>query len=134
MTRPANGDEWACFAEVLYHRKDYASAARFWAKCFEVDARIATDPDAQRGFTAACAAALAGAEWHDRALAWLRAELDANAATLASAAPAVAGRMRHWKVDRDLASVRDVDGLSEEWRALWADVDALLRRAEEASK
>jgi hypothetical protein len=30
--------------------------------------------------------------------------------------------------------VRDVDGLSEEWRALWAAVDALLRRAEEASK
>jgi len=131
---PASADEWAVFAEILYLRKDYASAVRFYAKCFETDPRLAADIDAAHRYIAGCCAALAGREWHDQAVAWLRAELEANAALLATAPPAVAWRMRHWKSDRDLAAVRDSGALPGEWRRLWVDVNALLARAEEASK
>ncbi len=135
--RPASGQEWVSFAEILYHRKDYVSAVRFYAKGFEADPCVTADLHAQQRLLAACCAALAGKEWHGQALAWLRADLDANAAALASdasAAPAVADRIRQWKSHRDLAGVRDFGALPEEWRALWSDVDALLARAKGGSK
>ena len=44
--------------------------------------------------------------------------------------------LQHWKEDGDLAGIRDPEALAklpaEEqrvWRALWADVDALLQKA-----
>jgi hypothetical protein len=43
--------------------------------------------------------------------------------------------LRHWKEAPDLAGVRDADALDklpqrehDDWRKLWADVDALLQK------
>jgi hypothetical protein len=43
--------------------------------------------------------------------------------------------MRHWRIEGDLAGVRDKDALARladeervQWERLWSDVDALLRR------
>ena len=35
----------------------------------------------------------------------------------------------HWKQDKDLASIRDAKDLPTEFKALWAEVDALLKEA-----
>ena len=47
--------------------------------------------------------------------------------------------LQHWKVDPDLAGVRDAAALAKlpeaerkEWRTLWAEVDRLLKRAGQA--
>jgi hypothetical protein len=105
-------------------------------------------------YNAACAAALAAAgagkdappsdadraRLRGKALGWLRAEFDAWAKALDGgdprARPAFASILQHWKVDPDLASLRDANALAKlpeaerkDWQALWADVDALLKRA-----
>jgi tetratricopeptide (TPR) repeat protein len=86
-------------------------------------------------YNAACASALLYDKLQAECLAWLRADLTAWESILASGdAATVAARLRHWKKDPDLASVRDADDLPEDWKRLWADVDALLTRAEEAGK
>jgi hypothetical protein len=48
----------------------------------------------------------------------------------------LAETLAYWKVDRDLEGIRSVAELAKlperersTWRALWAEVDALLRRA-----
>jgi hypothetical protein len=53
----------------------------------------------------------------------------------------IQGRMRHWQQDTDLAGIRDAVALAklpaEEQKAfiqLWADVAALLKKAEEKPK
>ena len=45
--------------------------------------------------------------------------------------------MSHWQEDADLAGVRDADALAklppdeqDAWRKLWADVDAVLKKAQ----
>jgi hypothetical protein len=50
------------------------------------------------------------------------------------AKPVIAQTLEHWKKDTDLTSLRDgLETLHEEeqaaWKALWADVAALLERA-----
>jgi len=111
-------------ADLSSRTKDYASAARFWDEAFRIDPALVSDLRTGHRYNAACAAALAGKEWHEQAFAWLRADLDAWRNQSAD----VAETMRHWQKDSDLASVRDVEGLSAEWQKLWADVDALLRK------
>ena len=41
----------------------------------------------------------------------------------------VAKRLRWWKQDTDLTSIRDAEDLPAEFRQLWAEVDALLEKA-----
>jgi hypothetical protein len=78
-----------------------------------------------------------------RTLRWLRAALDAYARLLRRGNPAlrkaVGQRLGHWQKDPDLAPVRERAALAKlpadertQWRDLWAEVDALLRRAAEA--
>jgi hypothetical protein len=126
----------------------------------EADPKLADDRRAQHRYNSACAAALAAAgrgedapkpddaartKLRSQAQGWLRAELAAWSKVLDSGDPkaraAVAQILRHWKGDSDLAGVRDADVLSalpeaerKEWQALWADVDALLKKAEDAPK
>jgi hypothetical protein len=77
-----------------------------------------------------------------QALDWLRAELALWTKQLESGKPpdrgAVQQALRHWQTDSDLAGLRDKDALaklSAEERAaftkLWADVVALLKKAQE---
>ena len=51
--------------------------------------------------------------------------------------PLLAKTLQHLKADADLAGVRDADALAnlpeakrQEWRALWADVGALLAKTQ----
>jgi hypothetical protein len=53
-----------------------------------------------------------------------------------AARKAVRRQMRHWQQDPDLVAVRDPQALGalpeeeqKEWRRLWADVEALLKKA-----
>jgi len=125
---PTTAREWLDLASVCYGTKNYASSARFWQEAFQLRPGLATDLRAGNRYNAACVAALAGGEWHDKALAWLRADLGAWKKLPKAASAAVAQTMQHWQRDPDLASVRDGDDLSDEWKQLWADVAALLKK------
>jgi hypothetical protein len=74
-------------------------------------------------------------------VAWLRADLAAWGEEEASRAATAARTLGRWRVDPDLAGIRDageVAGLppeeQEACRSLWSDVDALLRRVREAAE
>ena len=96
-------------------------------------AALADDLERGHRYNAACCAARAAsrgesdaAPWRERALEWLRADLEA----LSSRAD-LSARLRHWKLDPDLAHVRDhLDDLSaaerEGWANFWADVDTRI--------
>jgi Flp pilus assembly protein TadD len=108
-------------------------------------------------YNAACAAALAGCDqsenaakidekersrWRKQALDWLRTALNLWAKRIDDGKPqdrvAAAKEFKHCQEDSDLAGVRDKDALAklpadeqDSWRKLWADVDALLKKAQE---
>jgi hypothetical protein len=76
----------------------------------------------------------------DLARDWLRDDLAGwSKATVDKSAPSreeLAETLAYWKVDRDLEGIRSGAELAKlperersTWRALWAEVDALLRRA-----
>ena len=120
------------------------------------DPKLADDRQAQHAYNAACMAALAAAgaskderplddaakaRLREQAQGWLKAELDTWARLLdadaGKARPVVIQTLEHWKVDTDLASIRDPEPVSklpaaeqESWRTLWADVEALLTKAQ----
>jgi tetratricopeptide (TPR) repeat protein len=129
---PKSAGEWRTLALAAYRAKDHATSVRCWKEAFASDPSLADDLPAGNRYDAACAASLAGAEHHEQALDWLRADLRAWRDRPASDAKAVAQTLRHWRTDLDLHAVRDVGGLSEGWRALWADVDASLAKLEKA--
>jgi hypothetical protein len=109
-----------------------------------------------RRYNAACAAALASpdkgqddprpddaarAGLRAKALGWLRHDLAAFGKLLEGgppqAPPFIAKTLAHWKVDTDLAGIRDEHELAkfpeaerEAFRSLWADVEALRKMAE----
>jgi serine/threonine-protein kinase len=152
--KPANAAEQLELAQLCALKKNYAAAARFFRDAFTAEPKRAEAvPEATR-YNAACAAALAGcgqgkdagglddkerAFWRRQALDWLRQDLTwwgkaidgADAQTNAQARQ----MLRHWKADGDLVGVRAKDALArlpdeerKQWKMLWLDVDALLRR------
>ena len=85
--------------------------------------------------------AAAKAKLRRQALDWLQAERADWAKLLesgpAQARTAVARTLDHWKQDNDLAAIREAEALAKlpaaeqkEWQALWAEVEALLKRAQ----
>jgi Flp pilus assembly protein TadD len=126
------------FAMLCYVRGLYAASARLYGEAFQ-DPALGEDLRQEHRYNAACAATLAAAEggddaamWRAQALEWLRADLASREELLLKER----SRLEHWKRDRDLTTVRDrIDELPEAeregWRKLWADVDALLARAQE---
>ena len=152
--RPADNAERLALASIFYATKRHAAAARRWAEAFEADPKLADDLPAARRYDAACAAALAGcgrgkddpppdesarAELRGRALDWLRADLALHRKQLDTDAAACRRALDHWRMDPDLAGVRDVAALAalpeaerDEWRALWVEVDRLLKGAGKA--
>ena len=155
--QPADATERIEMAQILYRKQWYAATVRFCALAFECDVRLADDMRAGNRYKAACSAALAGcgkskddprpsAELRTRlrhqALDWLKADLAACSKVLASGPPqarqSISETLRHWKVDSNLASVRDPEALQRlpeaermEWRALWNAVDTLLKESRE---
>ncbi len=143
--------EW-CQVKKLHH-----TAAGLYAAAFAADPRLADDLKVGHRYSAACRAALAAAgqgqdaaklddkertRLRQQALAWLRADLALWAKRLETGQPidrgALQPALRHWQQDRDLASLREVTALAklpaEERKVctqLWANVAALLKKAEE---
>jgi len=142
-------------ALMAYDRKHFAVAARLWAGALDGDPKLGDDRKAQHRYSAACAAALAAAsqgkddpppdaptraKLRSQSLGSLKAELAAWAKFADSGQPqanAMAVQaLERWKKDPDLASIRDADTLAklpdqerQAWRAVWAEVDALVRKA-----
>jgi serine/threonine-protein kinase len=140
------------FARLCLRKKLYGSAARFFEAAFAAQPPVAEDLTSSDRYDAACAAALAAgdtarlddaerARLRRQALGWLRADLGLWAKQLETGTPearqAVRGRLQNWRRDTDLAGLRDPAALGKlpeaewgPWLKLWADVDALLRRAD----
>jgi serine/threonine-protein kinase len=153
----AEGLDLAWLCQQPY-KQLYAAAARFYSDAFAAEPKLADDLPSGRRYDAACAAALAGcgqgkdatllddkerARLRQQALTWLQADLDAWAKFLDSATPErrvqTVGMLKHWQEDSDLAGVRGAlakltDDERQDWTKLWADVDALLKRAQAAPK
>src|SRR5262249_34157052 len=154
--QPADNQERLLLADLCRrYRKRYA-AARFFSDAFAAEPKLADDLDKQFRYNAACSAALAAAgkgkdagqlpdkvvlTLRRQALRWLRADLAAYARLAERDDPklrqAVRQRLTHWLKDPDLASVRDREALDtlpdherQQWGKLWADVDALHRKAD----
>ncbi len=154
--QPKNAAERLGFGFLCYNLKRFSSSARLFAEALQADPKLSDDMQAQQRYNAACAAALAGcgqgkdeppldeparARWRKQAIDWLKADL-AFWTRQVEAGPQqarafVVQTLQHWKVDSDLAGVRDLDALAKlpaserkDWQALWVEVDELLRRAD----
>jgi Flp pilus assembly protein TadD len=135
----------------------YLAAVQLYRAVFAADPKVKYNLNQQHRYKAACAAALAAvsqgkdasplaleeAVWmSQRARAWLRADL-ASWAVLTRRADlkvthVVRLRLDHWKCCDALAGVREPKCLAcfpederRAWLALWAEVDALLKRIAE---
>jgi serine/threonine-protein kinase len=138
----------------------YAAAVRFYSAAFAADPRLADDPAAGHRYQAVCCALQAGTgqgadatplndpqrpRWRRQAVDWLRADLALERKRFDRGTPGerqmVQERLRRWQRDPDLAGVRDAAALAklpeaerQAWQKLWADVAALLVKAEEPRK
>jgi serine/threonine protein kinase/tetratricopeptide (TPR) repeat protein len=155
--KPADAAECLQFAELCDTKKEYAAAARLYADALAGTPQRAEDIRTDHRYKAACTTALAGygrgedgarlsdaerAHWRKQAREWLQAALAVWARGLDSGPGADRARaqrgLAHCWSDPDLAGLRDQDALDklppaerQECRALWGDIDALLKRAEE---
>jgi serine/threonine protein kinase/tetratricopeptide (TPR) repeat protein len=149
---PADNGQRLDLARLCFFCQRFVVAVRFYAAALDADPKMADDPAQDHRYNAACAAARAGhgdgdAEKLDpaersrlrkQAIAWLRANLDAAtrllAASKAAERPQLVVQLRQWKMDADLASLRQADHLRklpDDERALleslWSDLDAALK-------
>jgi len=160
MLKPANAAETLGFAQLCYNRKLHGSSARLWTEALQAEPKLAGDMQAQNRYNGACAAALAGsgqgkddppleeptkARWRRQAIDWLKADLAAWSKVLEKGPPAarqsVSQTLEHWKADSDLAGLREAAALAKlpeaeqkACRALWDEVDALLKKAADDKK
>jgi serine/threonine-protein kinase len=136
-------------------RELYRARAGLYAAAFAADPKLADGVHADNRYDAACAAALAGcgrgedspadeaerARLRSLALGWLTDHLVFTSRHLASGKSGASADVRqwlhHWQTDTDLAGVRDSAALAKlptderaAWERLWADVAALLKKAE----
>jgi len=158
--QPTTNDERLTLAEWCQMKKLNHAATSLYAAAFTADPKLADDLKAGHRYNAACNAALAAAgkgedaaklddtertRLRKQALDWLRADFALRAKQRETGTPAdrveVQQKMRHWQKDTDLAGTRDKEALAklpaDEQKAftqLWADVAALLKRAEEKPK
>jgi tetratricopeptide (TPR) repeat protein len=152
---PKDVGERLQLAQRAYDLLRYAAATRLWRDAFEADPRLADDRLAQLRYHAACAATLAGCgqgkddppasgdektKLRYQALEWLTAELGAWEKVLATAGNeqrgSVVKTLEHWQQDTELVGIRIDAELAKlpgperaTFRKLWADVDALLKKA-----
>jgi Tfp pilus assembly protein PilF len=158
QSQPAEAAECLAFAQLCFlYKKLPRAAARFCADAFAAEPNLAADLRSGHRYHAACAAALAAAGQGEdagklteeerahlrrQALDWLRADLAAWAKVLEPAKPeartTLRQKLQHWQKGPDLAGLRDKAALDklpaaerDDWQRLWADVDALLQRAQE---
>ena len=155
--QPADDAQRLGLAEVCRYQRRYAAAARFCREAFADDGKLADDLNSGNRYNAAWYAARAGcgqgedakdlddkarAGWRKQALDWLRADLDLRTKQVDGGKledrKAADYALRYWQADAALAGVRDAAELAklpadeqEAWHKLWADVEALLKKAPE---
>jgi tetratricopeptide (TPR) repeat protein len=148
------------FCELLRRQERFAAAARFWADAFAADSKTAEDLKAAHRYHAACHAALAAAgkgedagkldakeraRLRTQALDWLRADLALRTRQLESGRPddraEVQFVIKRWQGEKHLAGIRDMTALDQlppdqlkAFTQFWADVAALLKKAEDKSQ
>jgi serine/threonine-protein kinase len=156
--RPGSNEDRLALAALCLPRRRGRAGAQLYAEAFAADRKLPDDHRALHRYGAACCAALAGcgrgedagkldgkekARLRALALGWLAADLALWSKQLERGKGAdhyeVGARMRRWQNDADLAGVREPAGLAAlpeaeraAWARLWADVRALLARAEAA--
>lgn len=155
--RPADGQARLDLALVAQAKALPHTAAGLDAAAFAAEPNLADDLQAQHRYNAACVAALAAAgrgedaaklddperaRLRRQARDWLRADLARYTKQLERTTPAdrawVRQHLLHWQKDTDLAGLRDAAALAnlpadepKAFAQLWADVAALLLKAEE---
>jgi hypothetical protein len=151
--------EIAKYLDVPFQRGPH-TAARLFADAFAAHPKLADDLTAQHRYNAARYAVLTGigqgkdarglddkerSHWRKQALDWLRADLEAYTKQLASSKPTaramVRERLQHWQRDADMSGIREHEALAklpaEERPAcqqLWADVETMLKAAQQQTK
>jgi serine/threonine protein kinase/tetratricopeptide (TPR) repeat protein len=151
--QPRDQDERLGLADVCGRKRLYAPMVRLYLEAFAAPTR--PEQLHEHRYNAACYAALAAgghdgeaaglsdrgrARFRRHALDWLRAELGSYRERLdrgpARADPTAAGVLGHWQADPDFNGVRGEEALARlpqaerrDWRRLWAEVEALRRRA-----
>jgi superkiller protein 3 len=156
---PASNGERLGLAGWCRIRKLHRTATRLYAEAFAADPMLADDVAAGHRCDATSSAALAAAGKGDeaavlddperarlrkQALDWLRADLARWTELLEPGPPALRAAARkalkHWQHDRDLVGIRDPKALAQlpeaerkECEALWAEVQALIDRAQKTA-
>jgi serine/threonine-protein kinase len=150
-----NTERLALLGVCRFKNRTHASA-KLYAAAFAADATLADNLWLNHRYNAARSAALAGCghgedatrlgaaerkHWRDQARKWLQADLAARIRALDADPNAGHAGLRNaltsWHEDHDLACIRDPGELNKlaaeerkEYRALWAEVDAVLARTE----
>jgi serine/threonine-protein kinase len=156
--KPVDAAERLALARLCQQpfKKLYITSARFYAEEFEAKPEYANDLKQAHRYNAACAAALAGcgqgkdtdqldeqerARLRQQALDWLKADLAHWTKQADSDKPqertTVQQQLKHWQADADFSGVRDPEALAklpakerEAWQQLWADIAAVLQKAQ----
>jgi serine/threonine-protein kinase len=154
--QPQDNDERLAVLGACHFKNRTRAMARLYADAFAAAPALADDLVAGHRYNAARVAAQAGcghgadatglgqeerARWRQQAQQWLRADLTARARALAADSAANRGAVRlalmRWRIEPDLACVREPGQLNrlraderKQFRALWAEVAAMLGRAE----
>jgi serine/threonine-protein kinase len=152
--KPVDPAEQIHFAQMCVLKKLYVAAAQFYEHAFTAEPKLGEDPSEGTRYNAACAAALAccargsdtdalsdkeRAHWRRQALEWLRKDLTLWSQALDKGNKEINIGARLWlqqcRIDYRLDGLRAgarVSGLPDderkEWKQLWSDVDALIRR------
>jgi serine/threonine-protein kinase len=154
--KPDDGTEWAELALVCYHQKRYATCARLYTEAFTRKPAVQFDARTGGGLVSSRAAVRAAmgegidaaklddterGKLREQAVGWLRVHLDAWSGKLMAGKDKFRNDLKRMleelKTDSALAGVRDAAALAkvpeaerDTWTKLWADVDALMKRAE----
>jgi serine/threonine-protein kinase len=154
--KPRDAAEGIGFAELAHNVKHFGRSARLYAESLGANPKLAETVETGHRYSAACAAALAGAgkgddkpplnepekaRWRTQAIDWLKADLAFWTKQAQTGKPEARSRvsqtLQQWKADSDLAGIRDPDELAKlpeseqkACRTLWADVEALLKQAQ----
>ncbi|MDB5293914.1 MAG: Serine/threonine protein kinase PrkC, regulator of stationary phase [Phycisphaerales bacterium] len=154
--KPDSAAERVDFARLLVRKRRYATAARFYADAFSDSPSLQEDLGTMHRYSAASAAALAGAgagedggdldegqreKWREQSRQWLRADLVAWGKELerGSESPlrgTLLQRLQYFRLDPDLSCVRDAPALDnlpplerDEYVAFWKELDRVFARA-----
>jgi eukaryotic-like serine/threonine-protein kinase len=153
--KPKDFAERVELARLASLKRLYAAAAKLCAAAMEAEPKATKPSKSIVRYHAAGYAAMAGTgrgndkeavnenerrQWRERALDWLKADLDFWTTQLEEATPqgrqTIRQTLEQWKTDQGLGGVRDEDALkklaSEEqkaWHVFWGDLERVLKRA-----